>query len=203
MKSKCPHCGKIEELPPEYFKQRWLCEGCGREYIVGVVYVTKNMFSNNVAKILCPYCEQRNVLPWVAVNKNVACGSCDETFHVRITQHTPQTTNVPSADVPSTGHVVKKIRAIISVIVAIILLIWLSPHLLGILREVTGTDFGLEKLMYDDADCGLEIAAALLERNYAEAMRWANRIKDDRLRRINIINIKKSERLYNTGWLTD
>ena len=103
MKSKCPYCGKVIELQPEYFERRWTCDNCGHEYIVGVVYIASKAFSNGVTKILCPHCGQRNVLPLAAANNDVDCGSCGRTFHVHITQSSSQ-----DPKTLSTGNKAKK-----------------------------------------------------------------------------------------------
>ena len=194
MKSKCPYCGKVIELQPEYFKRRWTCDNCGHEYIVGVVYIPSKAFSNGVTKILCPHCGQRNVLPLAAANNDVDCGSCGRTFHVHITQSSSQ-----DPKTLSTGNKAKNVWIIIPwILIGISLLVVSTPF---VLRTVKGGDFGLEKIgfgfrsNYTDLDCALEIQAAIAERNYALAMKWAKRIKDERERRTCIAIIKDLEHL--------
>ena len=156
-----------------------------------VVYVTSDMFSNGVARILCPYCGKGNVLPLCAVNREVECGSCDRPFQVQLTE-----SGAPHTNASATQSSAKTIWTIISLIGFGIFLLWSFPSFLSIFRDVTGSDLGLGKIIYDDNDCCLEVTAALSEENYALAMKWAKRIKDPRLRRISIANVKDCERIH-------
>ena len=185
MKSRCPYCGKVEELPPEYFKQQWCCGGCRREYVVGVVRVTNDMFTNNVAKILCPHCGQRNDLPLAAVNMNVSCGACDETIYTYLTPSTSHNTSVRSS-----RRCIKIFLFIITVISGVVLVVWKAASILRAFRSVTGTDLGLGEHIYDNEDCELEIEAALCDRDLLRAMKWANRIRDERIREITISKVR-------------
>ena len=154
------------------------------------VYVSADMFSNDATRVSCPYCGKGNVLPLCAINQDVECGSCDRSFHVQLTR-----SRVTHTKVSATGGSAKKIWAIISLICSIIFFIWLSPYLLGVFREVTGTDLGLGKMIYSDDDCRLECMAAVSENDYGKAMKWARRIRDERVRRICVSAIQDAEKI--------
>ena len=103
-------------------------------------------------------------------------------------------------------HGLQVVWGVVSIVFLIISVIYLLPGFVNILRQTTGTDFGLGNVIYDDSDCLIEISNELQEKNYEKAMEWANKMRDDRLRRGAINDIKSVKELnqsidsISTSW---
>lgn len=224
----CPKCGERCEIDfePEV-GQHIVCPFCNQKFSYGEPQDDAGQAGTVMA--VCPYCGYGESVGSDCVGQVRVCSQCRGEFTIladkvgvpfaaggnsgaqRVnssakTSFTPCRVNFNKleaevdANLGRTHSPLKILVAIISLVGSVLLFLYCFPSWISVLRGTTGTDLGLSEVIYDDSDCCLEVAAAISEGNMALAHKWAERIRDDRIRRMIKANIKTAEDLQNLSW---
>ena len=224
----CPKCGERCEIDfePEV-GQHIVCPFCNQKFSYGEPQDDAGQAGTVMA--VCPYCGYGESVGSDDVGQVGVCSQCRGEFTILADKagvpfvsdgisgtqgvnSSTKTSMVPcridfnkheaevDANLGREHSPLKILVTIISLVGSVLLFLYCFPSWISVLRGTTGTDLGLSEVIYDDSDCCLEVSAAISEGNMALAHKWAERIRDDRIRRMIKADIKTAEDLQHLSW---
>ena len=190
MKIICPKCQYSDEIADSAVGESMACLNCGHEIVVERVYISRRELFNN-AIVSCPYCGRQYTASIRAENRIVKCSACNQGFLLTTKANTYKSRRVSNQIQSSNvfGQFGRKgnrklfaaLLGVAVILVSAVLYVFRNP------------------IFFDDDVCMAKYVRSMSNGDFAKAMTWAKRIKNETDREIAIKTVETTKKLLTNG----